>query len=250
MEIEQRRGIFESVKNGVVGAIRGTGDVAKAVVDTVSGTLTHTIKGTGAVGTSLIEALSDVSRAAIRGTADVGGDLGAAAKGALVGTLRGTKETSAQALDTITTTTSGVIRGTAEVAGDIGNAAKGAIQGAISGAKEVGLDATAATSAAAVGAIPVAGANGDIALSQVVKPFPFSPGDKRAVQLVTREEGQATVVELDWHPDLRNVPDVADDQARLGMHRVADAGGKVVDDNYFFARIDEASEIGATVVQE
>jgi len=40
--------------------------VAKAVVDTVSGTLSHTIKGTGAVGMSLIEAVSDVGRAAIR----------------------------------------------------------------------------------------------------------------------------------------------------------------------------------------
>jgi len=52
--MEEKRGIFESVKDGVVGTIKGTGDVAKAVVDTVSGTLSHTIKGTGAVGTSLI----------------------------------------------------------------------------------------------------------------------------------------------------------------------------------------------------
>ena len=53
--MEEKSSIFESVKNGVVGTIRGTGDVAKAVVDTVSGTLSHTIKGTGAVGTALIE---------------------------------------------------------------------------------------------------------------------------------------------------------------------------------------------------
>ena len=31
--MEEKSSIFESVKNSVVGTIRGTGDVAKAVVD-------------------------------------------------------------------------------------------------------------------------------------------------------------------------------------------------------------------------
>ena len=39
--MEEKSSIFESVKNSVVGTIRGTGDVAKAVVDPVSGTLAH-----------------------------------------------------------------------------------------------------------------------------------------------------------------------------------------------------------------
>jgi mannose/fructose/N-acetylgalactosamine-specific phosphotransferase system component IID len=78
------KSIFESIKDGVIGTISGTGDVASAVVDTVSGTLTHTINGTSAVGTSLIEAVSDVGRAAIRGASGVGGDVGAAAKGAVI----------------------------------------------------------------------------------------------------------------------------------------------------------------------
>ncbi len=56
--MEARKEVFESVKDGVVGNIRGTGDVAKAVVDTVSETLSHTIRETGAVGMSLIEAVS------------------------------------------------------------------------------------------------------------------------------------------------------------------------------------------------
>src|SRR6266496_103252 len=45
-----RKGIMESVKNQMVGSIKGTGEVLNAVVDTVSGTLVTTIKGTGAVG--------------------------------------------------------------------------------------------------------------------------------------------------------------------------------------------------------
>ena len=39
--MEARKEVFESVKDGVVGTIRGTGDVAKAVVDTVSETVSY-----------------------------------------------------------------------------------------------------------------------------------------------------------------------------------------------------------------
>ncbi len=69
---------IESVKEEIVGAIKGTGDIVNAVVDTVAGTLTNTIKGTGAVATSLIGALSDTARASIQGVAQVGGDIGVA----------------------------------------------------------------------------------------------------------------------------------------------------------------------------
>ena len=76
-----RKGIVESVKDKMVGSIKGTGEVMNAAVDTVSGTLVTTIKGTGAVGTALTSTVSDVLRGAIMGTAQVGGDVGAAAKG-------------------------------------------------------------------------------------------------------------------------------------------------------------------------
>ena len=65
--------MIESVKEQIVGAIKGTGDIVNAVVDTVTGTLTNTIKGTGAVATSLIGALSDTARASIQGVAQGGG---------------------------------------------------------------------------------------------------------------------------------------------------------------------------------
>ena len=74
------KGIMESVKDQVVGSIKGTGEIMNTVVDTVSGTLVTTIKGTGAVGTALTSTVSDVLRGAITGTAQVGGDLGATAK--------------------------------------------------------------------------------------------------------------------------------------------------------------------------
>jgi phage-related protein len=78
-----QKSMVESVKEQIVSAIKGTGDIVNAVVDTVTGTVANTIKGTGAVATSLIGALSDTARASIQGAAQVGGDIGAAAKGAI-----------------------------------------------------------------------------------------------------------------------------------------------------------------------
>jgi hypothetical protein len=43
-----QKSMMESVKEEIVSAIKGTGDIVNAVVNTVSGTLTNTIKGTGA----------------------------------------------------------------------------------------------------------------------------------------------------------------------------------------------------------
>jgi hypothetical protein len=47
-----QKSMMESVKEEIVSAIKGTGDIVNAVVDSVAGALTNTIKGTGAVATS------------------------------------------------------------------------------------------------------------------------------------------------------------------------------------------------------
>jgi len=40
-----QKSMIESVKEEIVSAIKGTGDIVNAVVDAVSGTLANTIKG-------------------------------------------------------------------------------------------------------------------------------------------------------------------------------------------------------------
>ncbi len=59
-------GLGEKVKNDIVGAAKGTGDIAKVTADTVSSTLSTTLKDAGKVGTSATEAISDVAGGAIR----------------------------------------------------------------------------------------------------------------------------------------------------------------------------------------
>jgi len=167
MSTPVHKGIMESVKDTLVGSIKGTGEIVTTVVDTVSGTLVSTIKSTGAVGTALTSTVSDVLRGAITGTAQVGGDLGATAKGGVIGVLKGTKEVGAEAVGTISTSARVLVKSAAEVGGDVGLVARNAVEGAIAGAKSVGLGAEEAASAAATGALKGAGEISQEAVEQV-----------------------------------------------------------------------------------
>jgi hypothetical protein len=162
-------GIIETVKNKIVAAIVGTGDIVQAMVDTVAQVLAVTIKDTGKVGTSVTDVIADVASGAIRGAVQVGADLGHAAKGIMVGVLHGTKETGAAVLDTISHTSHAAIRDTAALGGDLEAAATGLVEGAIESAKKLGINAEEAAAAAANGALKAAGQVGSTAVETVRK---------------------------------------------------------------------------------
>jgi hypothetical protein len=162
-------GMIETVRDGIIAAIKGTGDIVHATVDTITKMLATTIKDTGKVGTSVTDAIADVASGAIRGAAQIGADLTQAAKGIMVGVLRGTRVAGTEVMDTISHTAHVAIRDTAEVGGDLEAAATGLVQGAIEGAKEMGVSAEDAASAAANGALKAADKVGAKAVETVRK---------------------------------------------------------------------------------
>src|SRR5882672_10968878 len=89
---QKNAGPIETLKDGIVHAIEGTGDVTGAVVGTISKTVAKTIEDLGGVATSLMHATAEVVQGAVEAVMDVGGDRGAAAKGIVIGVLRGSKE--------------------------------------------------------------------------------------------------------------------------------------------------------------
>src|SRR5437773_782515 len=104
MEKQQSVGLIESVKDRIVHAIEGTGDVTGAMVNTISKTVAKTIEGLGGIATSLVRSSADVIQGTIQAVMDVGGDVGAAAKGTAVGELRGARQAGAATLQTISQT--------------------------------------------------------------------------------------------------------------------------------------------------
>ena len=61
---EKKLGAVESVKGGVVASIKGTGDVAKAAIDTVAGTAETALKDTGKVGVGALHSAKKVGLSA------------------------------------------------------------------------------------------------------------------------------------------------------------------------------------------
>jgi hypothetical protein len=181
-------GIIETVKNNIVAAIVGTGDIVQAMVDTITQILATTIKDTGKVGTS--DVIADVASGAVRGAVQVGADLGHAAKGIMVGVLHGTKETGVAVLDTISHTSHAAIRDTAALGGDLEAAATGLVIGAIEGAKKMGVSAEDAAAAAADGALKAAGQVGSTAVETVRKAV-IKPANGVKVVLKEPEIGRA-----------------------------------------------------------
>ena len=57
--------LIENVKNSIVGAIRGTGEIANAVTETVSGSLTTALRSTGSA-TGVIAGVRVVVKAPFR----------------------------------------------------------------------------------------------------------------------------------------------------------------------------------------
>lgn len=164
---EEKKSIFDSVKDGVVGAIRGVGDVAEAVVDTVSGTLVSALKGVRAITDEALGLIFDTVSGAVKGVAEVGGDVGIASKNAVLGVIRGTKEVATGSTEAISASAEAAVKAVGDVGGDVASAAKGAVEGAIEGAKEIGLKAEDAAAAAASGAVKGAGKVSTTAVEQV-----------------------------------------------------------------------------------
>ena len=161
-------GIIETVKDKIIAAIVGTGDIFQATTDTVAQILAAANKDTK-LGMSVSDVIADVSSGAVRGAVQVGADVGYAAKGIMMGMLRGTKETGTAVLETISRTSNAAIRDTAALGGDLEAAATGLVVGAIEGTTQMGVSVEEAGAAAADGALKGAGQVGSTAVDTVRK---------------------------------------------------------------------------------
>jgi hypothetical protein len=133
---KERTSLVTEARDYIVSAIDGVGDVGKATVDAVSGTLAHSIKGTRSVGAELLGLVVDTITGAVHAVAEVGGEAGGAAKSIMVGGLRGTQQVGQVGAETVSTSAAAVVKGASDVGGSVAEAAKGAVEGAIEVARE------------------------------------------------------------------------------------------------------------------
>jgi hypothetical protein len=163
------KNVVTEAKDGFVGAIEGVGDIAGAIVDTVSSIMVRTLRGTNAVGGELLALGAATVTGVVEGVAEVGTAAGSAARSIMVGALRGAQQVGKVTIETVSTNAGALVRGTADVGGDVGHAARGAVEGAIDAARDLGISAEEAAGAAAAGALKAAGDVSTTAVSQVRK---------------------------------------------------------------------------------
>jgi len=142
-----------SIKDVIVEAIKNSGNVYTAAVDTVSLAVRHSLSAARQAGSSAVGAVTSVASGAMRGALECDSDLGEACKGILVGVLLGTRERGEAALRTISRTARSVIHHTSATGSDVTGATGGLVDGAIRSAKDSGEEVTRAASAAAQGAL-------------------------------------------------------------------------------------------------
>jgi len=168
MSDEKRKGhVSHPIKDGIVSAIRDSGNVYTAAVDTVSLAVQNALAAAKRAGSSAVGAVTYVALGATRGALEYGSDLGEACKGIMVGVLLGAGDHGDAAFRTISHTARTVIHHTGMTGSDVKEATEGLVLGAIQYAKESREDATAAASAAAQGAFEGADEVGFAAAEQV-----------------------------------------------------------------------------------
>src|SRR5437870_4325246 len=109
--------IASETKDSLVGAIRGVGDIAAAVVDTVSGVIVRGLKGTRLVGSESVALTVEAVTGAVHGVAEVGTEVGTAAQSIMVGALRGTQKVGQVTLETVSSSAEALVKTTSEVGG-------------------------------------------------------------------------------------------------------------------------------------
>jgi hypothetical protein len=164
---EKTSGLGESVRNGIVGAIRAGGDVTGVTMEVVNDAVGALLEDAGRAGSQVTETIGDIAGGAVRGARSIGGSLAEASKGIVIGALLGSRQIGIEATITISEISAAVIRSVASVGGELGHAAVGPLDGAILSARGIGVSAEDAASAAALGALNGADEVGGVAVYAV-----------------------------------------------------------------------------------
>jgi hypothetical protein len=128
---EMLGGAGTTVKEGVVGSLKGLNEIGTQIVNLAGNTMTDVLKATGSVANETINVSKDVFKGALKATEEVG-----------TGLLVTTKDVA-----------KGIILGVADVGGDVAQVAKAAAGGAIDAAGTLGQSAVKAVSGILVGAV-------------------------------------------------------------------------------------------------
>lgn len=131
-------------KNAVIGALRGTGERARSIVETTADLVKVTIGGVGDFTVAIEKRAGEIVLGAIEAANEVGGDSFMTIKCAVYGIVKAGSDAGADVAKTAVAATQGAIRAAAKAGTDIGKATREAVTGAIEAGDEIGKDVSRA----------------------------------------------------------------------------------------------------------
>jgi hypothetical protein len=96
MEKSRLTKIGRTAKRAVIGAIKGTGETAEAIVETTRDLLRVSLDGVAEIAVATEKAAGQIVAGAIEASVEVGGDVMLAVKSAVRGTVRGAAQVGAE----------------------------------------------------------------------------------------------------------------------------------------------------------
>jgi hypothetical protein len=151
-------------KKAVIGALKGTGEKAQAIVETTADLVKVTIGGVGDFTVDIEKRGEEIVSGAIEASTEAGGDLFMTIMSTVYGIVKAGSDAGADVAKTAVAATEGAIKAAAKAGTDISKATKEAVAGAIEAGDEIGTQASKAVRDALIASIKGA--------KDVIKPPP------------------------------------------------------------------------------
>ena len=131
-------------KKAVIGAIKGTGEKAQAIVETTADLVKVTIGEVGDFTVAIEKRAGEIVSGALDATTEVGGDLFMTIKSTVYGIVKAGSDVGADVAKTAVSATEGAIKAAGKAGTDISKATKEAVTGAIEAGDKMGTRASKA----------------------------------------------------------------------------------------------------------
>jgi hypothetical protein len=131
-------------KKAVIGALKGTGNKAQAIVETTADLVKVTTEGVGDFTAATEKKAGEIVSGAIVAATEVGGDLFMTIKSSVYGIVKAGSDVGADVAKTAVAATEGAIKAAAKAGTDISAATKQAVTGAIEAGDAIGTHASKA----------------------------------------------------------------------------------------------------------
>jgi hypothetical protein len=131
-------------KKAVMGALKGTGEKAQAIVETTADLVRVTVEGVGDFTVAIEKRGEEIASGANEAATEVGEDLFMTIKSTVYGMVKAGAEVGADVAKTAVAATEGAMKAAAKAGTDISKATKEAVTGAIEAGDEMGTQASKA----------------------------------------------------------------------------------------------------------